>query len=63
MSLELVDLKRLKITAETRAWLTSESQLTGKSVAEVAREALHDLAMKRIAAAASLTSVIRGIQR
>lgn len=39
MSADLADLKRLKVTAETRAWLAATSRSTGKSQQEIARAA------------------------
>lgn len=51
MSADLADLKRLKVTAETRAWLAATSRSTGKSQQEIARDALHTLAVKEIHAA------------
>lgn len=51
MSLELADLKRLKVTAETRAWLTAKARTSGKSHQELARDALHELAVREIHAA------------
>lgn len=40
MSADLADLKRLKVTAETRAWLAATSRSTGKSQQEIARDAV-----------------------
>lgn len=51
MSADLADLKRLKVTAETRAWLTAAARISGKSQQEIARDALHSLAVKEIHAA------------
>lgn len=51
MSADLADLKRLKVTAETRAWLAATSRSTGKSQQEIARDALHTLAVREIHAA------------
>lgn len=51
MSADLDDLKRLKVTAATRAWLTARSRSSGKSKQEIARDALHALAVKDIHAA------------
>ena len=60
MSLDLEDLKRLKITAETRAWLTAESHITGRSTQEIARDVLHAKAMDRIHAAKVITALASG---
>lgn len=57
MSKGKADLKRLKITPETRAWLQAEATITGKSQQDVARAALHELALKRIQAAKVLTAL------
>lgn len=57
MSAELDDLKRLKITAETRAWLQAESHTTGRSKQEIARDALHEIALAKIRAAKVLASL------
>ncbi len=51
MSADLADLKRLKVTEETRAWLAATSRSTGKSQQEIARDALHSLAVREIHAA------------
>lgn len=51
MSSDLFDLKRLKVTAETRAWLQAKAMKTGKSQQEIAREALHDRAVDELDAA------------
>jgi hypothetical protein len=60
MSLDLEDLKRLKITAETRTWLTAESHITGRSAQEIARDVLHAKAMDRIHAAKVLIEIASG---
>lgn len=60
MSLDLEDLKRLKITAETRAWLEVESRSTGRSKQEVARDVLHQIAVKEIHAAKLLAALAPG---
>jgi hypothetical protein len=57
MSLDLADLKRLKITEETRAWLSAEAQRTGRSQQEVARDALHEIALSKIKAARLLVAL------
>ena len=48
MSPDLADLKRLKITPETRAWLSAESQRTGDSPQEIVRDVLHVMALRKI---------------
>lgn len=60
MSLDLCDLKRLKITAETRAWLSAEARRTRRSPQEIAREALHTIALDRIAGAKVLVALVLG---
>lgn len=57
MSLDLLDLKRLKITRETRAWLQSEAQETGSSQQDVARKALHEIALRKIRQATVLAAL------
>ena len=57
MSLDLKDLKRLKITAETDAWLTAESRSTGKSKQDVLRDAAHAIALEKIHAARLLSAL------
>lgn len=57
MSLDLKDLKRLKITAETIAWLESESRITGKTKQEILRDAMHQLACDKIHAARLLAAL------
>lgn len=57
MAADLDDLKRLKITAETRAWLQAESHTTGRSKQEIARDALHEIALAKIRAAKILASL------
>jgi hypothetical protein len=42
---------RLKITRETEAWLVAEARTTGKSKQEIARDALHEIALRKIHAA------------
>ena len=51
MSLDLLELKRLRITAETAAWLKAESMSTGRSQQEIAREELDRIAREKIHAA------------
>lgn len=57
MSLDHVDLKRLKITRETRAWLTAEASRTGNSAQEIARDELHRIALASIEAARFLLAL------
>lgn len=57
MAADLGDLKRLKISAETRAWLQAEAHTTGKSQQEIARDQLHAIALEKIRAAKVLTSL------
>lgn len=60
MSADLVDLKRLKITAETRAWLTAEVHVTGRSAQDIVRDVLHAKAQEKIHAAKVLTALAAG---
>jgi hypothetical protein len=60
MSADLVDMKRLKITAETRAWLAAESHVTGRSAQDIARDVLHFKAMEKIHAAKVITALASG---
>ena len=60
MSADLADLKRLKITEETQAWLRAEAQSTGRSQQEIARDALHDIALGKIKAARLLAAMAPG---
>jgi hypothetical protein len=57
MSLDLVDLKRLKITPETAAWLEAESRTSGRTKQEILREAMHQLAVGKIHAAKVLSAL------
>jgi hypothetical protein len=57
MSLDLKDLKRLKITAETIAWLESESLTTGRTKQEILRDAMHEIAVAKIRAARLLATL------
>lgn len=57
MSADLGDLKRLKITTETRAWLAAEAHSSGRTQQEIARDALHEIATRRIHAARVLVSM------
>lgn len=47
MSAELKDL-RTKITVETNCWLEAEARATGRDKAEIAREVLHQYALRKI---------------
>ncbi|MFO1465839.1 MAG: hypothetical protein U1F35_05270 [Steroidobacteraceae bacterium] len=58
--MDLKDLKRLKLTPETRAWLTAEAHITGRTPQEIAREVLHAKAMERIHAAKVITALAAG---
>jgi len=51
MSADLADLKRLKVTRETRIWLASKSHSTGIPKHEIARDALHEIAARELHAA------------
>lgn len=57
MSLDLNDLKRLKITAETMAWLEAESRTTGQTKQEILRDAMHTIAVQKIHAAKLLAAL------
>lgn len=57
MSLDLVDLKRLKITAETAAWLEAEARITGRSKQEILRDEMHRLAVEKIHGARLLAAL------
>lgn len=57
MSTELGDLKRLKISRETRAWLQAEAHSSGKSQQEIARDTLHAVALEKIRAARVLSAL------
>lgn len=48
MSSDLFDLKRLKITRETRAWLQGVAHQTGRPQQEIARDALHERALAEL---------------
>jgi hypothetical protein len=58
MAADLDDLKRLKVTAETRAWLQAEALTSGRSKQEIARDALHEIALSKIRAAKVLTALV-----
>jgi hypothetical protein len=51
------DLKRLKITPETRAWLQAEATSSNRSQQEIVRAVLHEMAVKKIHAAKILTAL------
>jgi hypothetical protein len=58
VSLDLVDIKRLKITPETAAWLEAQWRRNpSRSKQEILRDALHDLAIVEIHAARLLTAL------
>lgn len=57
MAADLDDLKRLKVTAETSAWLQAKAHTTGRSKQEIARDALHEIALAEIRAAKVLASL------
>lgn len=57
MSVDLEDLKRLKLTKETMAWLRAQAHITGESKQDIARDALHEIAVQKIKAAKILTSM------
>ncbi len=57
MSVDLADLKRLKITKRTRAWLQAAAHSSGRSQQEIARDALDELAAKYIHAATVLVAL------
>lgn len=57
MSLDLIDLKRLKITAETSAWLESESRITGRSKQDILRDTVHQIAVEKIHSARLLAAL------
>lgn len=57
MSLDLKDLKRLKITEETKAWLDAESRITGRTQQEILRDAVHEIAVQKIHAARLLAAM------
>lgn len=58
MGVPLPDLKRLKITPQTRAWLTAEARATRKTFNEVARDALHEIALRKIHEARVLANLV-----
>lgn len=45
MALDLKDLKRVKLTGETLAWLESEARETGQTKQEILRDELHKIAL------------------
>jgi hypothetical protein len=45
MSLDLKDLKRVKLTTETLAWLESESRESSRSKQEILRDEMHKIAI------------------
>lgn len=60
MAADLVDLKRLKITADTRAWLTAEAHVSGRSAQDIVRDVLHAKAQEKIHAAKVITALADG---
>lgn len=57
MAVDLNDLKRLKITGRTRAWLQAEAHSSGRSQQEIARDALDEIAGQKIHAAKVLVAM------
>lgn len=57
MSLDLADLKRLKITEETKAWLSAESRITGRTPQDILRDEVHKIAVSKIHAARLLAAL------
>jgi len=57
MAADLDDLKRLKVTEETKAWLHAKSLSTGRRMQEIARDALHEIAVAEIRAARILANL------
>lgn len=60
MSEDLADLKRLKITPRTRAWLTAETLNTGRSAQDIVRDYLDAKAGAAIHGAKILTALADG---
>jgi hypothetical protein len=60
VSLDLDDIKRLKLTKVTLRWLKAEAEKTGFSPQEVAREKLHRLAVAEIHASRLLCDATSG---
>lgn len=60
MSADLDDLKRLKVTRETRIWLAAKSHSTGIPKQAIARDALHEIAVREIHAAKVMASMAAG---
>lgn len=60
MAADLDDLKRLKLTAETIAWLRAESHTSGRTKQEIARDVLHEIALRKIDAARVLAALAPG---
>lgn len=59
MSLPLKDIGKMKVTAETDAWLAARSRITGKSKLEILRAAAHELAIGEIHDAKLLIALAR----
>lgn len=57
MAADLDDLKRLKVTPETWAWLQGKSHTSGRSKQEIARDALHAIAVQELDAARVLNAL------
>jgi ATP phosphoribosyltransferase regulatory subunit HisZ len=51
------DLKRLRISKATRAWLQAEATTTNLSQQEIVRAVLHEIALKKIRAAKVLAAL------
>lgn len=58
MSIELKDL-RTKITEQTDVWLEVETQASGRDRAEIVRDVLHEIALKKISEASLLCKKMR----
>jgi hypothetical protein len=57
MSADLCDLKRLRVTARTKAWLSARAHSTGRTQQDIARDALDSIAAQEIHAARVLASM------
>jgi hypothetical protein len=57
VSLELIDLGKLKVDEVTDAWLRYKSRISGQPIALVVREELHSLAVRDVHAATLLLSL------
>lgn len=58
------DLKRLKLTEETQAWLEAERVKLNKKPQEIVRDRLHEIALGEIDSATVLVGIVhrRGIR-